>query len=78
MSRAHANKSEKFKKKKETRSKREYERRVLRKAQEIYRVRFGEPLIKNIDMKRDEILKIKKEVKEQKLIDSDDSDYNDE
>lgn len=76
MSRAHTGKSEKFKTKRATRRQREYNRKVLRVAQTMYRQRYGCPNIKNIDMDRNIIISIKKEIISDKLIDKDDLDFS--
>jgi hypothetical protein len=62
MSKAHRNQSLTFKKKKETREKRRHKVLILREAQRRYREVYGCPKIKNIDMKRKNLVFIKKEV----------------
>ena len=78
MSRAHPNKSRKFKKKKATSSARKGQLVILRKSQAIYRERYEVPNIKNTNMDRNKLLAIKKEVVAKKLVDLSDLDYADE
>ena len=78
MSRAHPNKSKKFKKKKATKNARKGKLAILRKAQAIYRERYERPDIKNIEMDRNKLLAIKEEVAKLKLVDVTDLDYSEE
>jgi hypothetical protein len=63
MSRAHPGESVEYKKKKETRSIRAIDLSLLRKAQDIYRVRTGQKTIKGTDMNRTKLNKIREEIK---------------
>lgn len=64
MSRAHPGESLDYKKKKETRQGREEQLRMLRLAQDVYRVRTGDMNIKGTDMNRTKLNKIREEIKE--------------
>ena len=63
MSRAHPGQSEDFQRKKETRNKRSGELKILRKAQEVYRIRLGQPNIRGTEMNRTKLNKIRQEIK---------------
>lgn len=62
MSRAHKGKSEKNKKKRYTRDLKSQERQILRRAQEIYREVYQCPEIKNINMNRNKLQRIKSDI----------------
>lgn len=59
MSRVHQGKSKEFKMKKETREKRAKSLLGLRLAQEAYRIIYSSPTIKNIQMERQKLVRIK-------------------
>lgn len=64
MSRAHPGQSEVFRKKLETRIKRQLHLLSLREAQKIYRLRYGCPKLKTTKMDRAKLQVIRKEVRE--------------
>lgn len=67
MSRAHPGESEDFKRKIETKKRRQEKLQLLRDAQEIYKQRYNTPNIKGCKMTRKIIEKIKEEIKQHQV-----------
>ena len=62
MSRVHPGKSNQYKQKRNKRDQREDIRRLLRLSQNVYRQRYNEDDIKNIEMNRNKLNSIRKEI----------------